>query len=924
MWEIWRSRSYTANQTWSSRRLDTSASPTVTPADTPTAMPRIASGTVNFKDLSIRDDDMPGDEDDHHSEDSTNKSSILLPTKAPRVPERTKYVIILVGLPGRGKTFLCNKLKCYLNWLGHTTRHFNVGSYRRLQKGEREVQNADFFDAHNPAGLEARNRALYAALDDLTSYLYSAEGQVAIFDATNTTEERRQLLIRAFHGRFQYFFIESICTDEKVLEQNYRFKMQYSPDYRGMEMGQSLLDFKCRIQKYEEVYEPIENRNIHYIKLIDMVTGRGHMDVNRISGYLPGKIVFFLMQVCKAGMAQARRIWLTRHGQSEFNLVERIGGDSNLAPAGEVYARCLPDMLIGRLPLTDDEQCVPVSVWTSTLRRTIQTARYLPFPKLRWKALDEIQAGTCDGLTYEDIARQSPDEFAARSKDKLRYRYPAGESYMDVIQRLEPVIIEMEREKECIVVVGHQAVLRAILGYFMAKPLASIPTLDVPLHTLIELRPRPDGTMDFDYIPLPPDAASVAAAAAAATPGGGGGGGSCLGSPLLSPVYNHLRREARAGGGGGAGSDGGSGDPPTPTASSGAGMSLPPPPAPPPPPQTAPALAAAAAAAWGGKDIPVKTPPGGSTAAMAAPTAPAEAPAAAVFSTAAVSAATPIPAGPAAAAAEAAAAAAATPTSVSPATSVSLHSRAPSLAAGIAGSPEPVGALAASLAGGGVGTPESPSGMAAAAAALAAASESSRTRPVRVPYGATMGGGGSEGGAAPYDTGSPVHLAVHPPMPVHFTHPFPQAGHSHSFSHPHSPRSPSKLGPHLHAPTSPGAEHAEHGPPSPEASHAAQAAATSALDAISTLTSLTELSLTGLPNLPPIHVSKADSAAAAVGAAVTEALAAASAAEAAGPTAAEAAAEADAGAVGAVVKAALAKAVQAAEAQAGGASGEQA
>ena len=35
----------------------------------------------------------------------------------------------------------------------------------------------------------------------------------------------------------------------------------------------------------------------HYIKLIDMVTGRGHMDVNRISGYIPGKIVFFLMQV---------------------------------------------------------------------------------------------------------------------------------------------------------------------------------------------------------------------------------------------------------------------------------------------------------------------------------------------------------------------------------------------------------------------------------------------------------------------------------------------------------------------------------------------------------------------------------------------------------------------------------------------------
>jgi hypothetical protein len=35
---------------------------------------------------------------------------------------------------------------------------------------------------------------------------------------------------------------------------------------------------------------------------------------------------------------------------------------------------------------------VPVSIWTSTLRRTIATANYLPYPKLRWKALDEIHA----------------------------------------------------------------------------------------------------------------------------------------------------------------------------------------------------------------------------------------------------------------------------------------------------------------------------------------------------------------------------------------------------------------------------------------------------------------------------------------------------------------------------------------------------
>ena len=42
---------------------------------------------------------------------------------------------------------------------------------------------------------------------------------------------------------------------------------------------------------------------------------------------------------------------------------------------------------------------------------------------------------------------------------------------MDVIQRLEPVIIEVERERECVCIVAHQAVLRALYAYFMHIPL---------------------------------------------------------------------------------------------------------------------------------------------------------------------------------------------------------------------------------------------------------------------------------------------------------------------------------------------------------------------------------------------------------------------------------------------------------------------
>lgn len=58
-----------------------------------------------------------------------------------------------------------------------------------------------------------------------------------------------------------------------------------------------------------------------------------------------------ISQICKAGLTQTRKIWLTRHGESEFNRLRLLGGDSCLSPKGEQYARGLPDVLFDRLPL---------------------------------------------------------------------------------------------------------------------------------------------------------------------------------------------------------------------------------------------------------------------------------------------------------------------------------------------------------------------------------------------------------------------------------------------------------------------------------------------------------------------------------------------------------------------------------------------
>lgn len=61
------------------------------------------------------------------------------------------------------------------------------------------------------------------------------------------------------------------------------------------------------------------------------------------------------------------------------------------------------------------------------LKRTIETVEHLKYPVIHWKALDEIDAGVCEGMTYEEIKKKMPQEFKARELDKFGYRYPRGE-----------------------------------------------------------------------------------------------------------------------------------------------------------------------------------------------------------------------------------------------------------------------------------------------------------------------------------------------------------------------------------------------------------------------------------------------------------------------------------------------------------------
>uniref|UniRef100_A0A8C8JI05 6-phosphofructo-2-kinase domain-containing protein n=1 Tax=Oncorhynchus tshawytscha TaxID=74940 RepID=A0A8C8JI05_ONCTS len=391
--------------------------------------------------------------------------SCLSPASVPQFTN-SPTLIVMVGLPARGKTYISKKLTRYLNWIGVPTKVFNLGQYRR------EVQSYksfEFFRPDNEEAMQIRKACASNALKDVVIYFSKEHGQVAVFDATNTTRERRVSIV-SFAKEKGYKAgsgAGSPVTDVKVS----------SPDYLNCDKEEALADFLKRIECYKQTYVPLDDekdRRLSYIKIFNV--GSRYL-VNCVRDHIQSRIVYYLMNI----HVTPRSIYLSRHGESNMNLLGRIGGDSGLSPRGHKYATALGTFI-------KSQHIKDLKVWTSHMKRTIQTAEHLGIPYEQWKALNEIDAGVCEEMTYEEIQDNHPEEFALRDQDKYRYRYPKGESYEDLVHRLEPVIMELERQ-ENVLVVCHQAVMRCLLAYLLDKTSDELPYLKCPLHTALKLTP---------------------------------------------------------------------------------------------------------------------------------------------------------------------------------------------------------------------------------------------------------------------------------------------------------------------------------------------------------------------------------------------------------------------------------------------------
>jgi broad specificity phosphatase PhoE len=491
-----------------------------------------------------------------------------------------------------GKTHLAYEMKRYIEFFhGARAEVFDVCDYlgpdgdtdllsaieHFFQSGEEGFRRSDTKDGQE-AGRYHGGFAIVVATDTVRTVhsKWSAH-----------TKWHRRWLFRTLKNQLQ----ANVCFIQVTVQTNHLLE-QYVSEF-AKKRGKSLQETNQAISDFGDHYVPImtdgSESDTPYIQLFNY---NESMTVNRVmQTFMGSSICKFLSNL----HPYEHTIYVSRHGESEYNVKGRIGGDSGLAPRGVEYARRLavfseyvvtgkakslmcvtlsPEEVKSKLrPLLEkraslgihvrgdwtgvgdtsgaelkpglevvklqagygnDFQHAPQSVeeimnllqrssepvtlalvegdssapgkapgrlWTSSMRRTIETAAFIDHPIISkpdgqaWKQmarrgyrnLDEIYAGQYDGLTEKEIKERDPQILADRKKDKLGFRYPRGESYYDMIARLHEVALHLERIREPILLVSHQAMLRLVYGWLSNVSREGCVDLPIPQHCVIKI-----------------------------------------------------------------------------------------------------------------------------------------------------------------------------------------------------------------------------------------------------------------------------------------------------------------------------------------------------------------------------------------------------------------------------------------------------
>jgi 6-phosphofructo-2-kinase/fructose-2,6-biphosphatase 4 len=197
-----------------------------------------------------------------------------------------------------------------------------------------------------------------------------------------------------------------------------------------------------RIDMKIPYFETMAESDLNYVK---MINAGERIEYNNVTfGYLSHRIVFYLMNL----HIKSRHTFFARAGTSSQE--DNYKTDAHLSDEGRDYAKKMADTLLKhreseRAALIasggSDAPLKPLTIWTSTRKRTVETAEALGergFKVRQRSQMSQLNPGVCEKLSENAIRRLYPEEVALHEQDPYHHRYPRAEVLFPSPQRKFP------------------------------------------------------------------------------------------------------------------------------------------------------------------------------------------------------------------------------------------------------------------------------------------------------------------------------------------------------------------------------------------------------------------------------------------------------------------------------------------------------
>ena len=403
-------------------------------------------------------------------------------------PDSGRLILVLVGLPARGKSMLGYKLERFLGWRGYKTKHFKVGQKRRdvwNKDGERTPQaSASFFDTSKAYAAMTREALSLQAFDELLEWIETDDGQVAIFDASNVTIMRRSKLtekVNALNAKGStsagIVFIESVVTDPEVVTAMSLWKVRHSADFKGLGELEALKDLEERIGHYEKQYQTVREAEGPYIKMFDL---RAKVHACNVYGRMAKSVLPYLLAI----HGIARPIFMLVVDEA-YSYVDHNGGSGNKSALQAGLAKWVRSY----------PRAAQLLILTSAQPRAVETAEALA------DAAGCERPGKRGPMTP---LLHSADTKAAHAEkgDDGTFEGKFGETVENLVGRLEPTALEMEAAVQPVFLVAHEACCRTLRTLLMEQHIPFVKARETVNAKSTVTSPEPEAPTILEFYPI--------------------------------------------------------------------------------------------------------------------------------------------------------------------------------------------------------------------------------------------------------------------------------------------------------------------------------------------------------------------------------------------------------------------------------------